>query len=162
MKRKVWLTLTGTQVQPDGSRDTNRRRCAAECLALEDGACVIEYRETEEAEAADETDTAAGDAGEQRGVPCRLEIRPGLLQLEKSGTAGTLLVMEAGKRHACRYETPCGTIPMETLTSRVVSRTVNGHLHVRAQYHLFPDPEYAPEYAVECSVQIKMEPFDLL
>ena len=59
------------------------------------------------------------EATGMEGTVTRLDITPGRLNLMRSGTHPSMLVLEKNRRHHCNYHTPYGTIDLGTYTSEL-------------------------------------------
>ena len=97
------IKITGTQTA-DGETDVIELTTTGTLEPSDDG-WVLCYNETE----------ATG----MEGTVTRLEMTPGRLNLMRSGTHPSMLVLEKIQRHHCNYHTPYGTIDLGTYTSEL-------------------------------------------
>ena len=97
------IKITGTQ-SADGETDVIELTTNGTLEHSDDG-WVLCYNETE----------ATG----MEGTVTRLELSPGRLNLIRSGTHPSMLVLEKNRRHHCNYNTPYGTIDLGTYTSEL-------------------------------------------
>lgn len=97
------IKITGTQ-SADGETDVIELTTNGTLEHSDDG-WVLCYNETE----------ATG----MEGTVTRLELSPGRLNLMRSGTHPSMLVLEKNRRHHCNYNTPYGTIDLGTYTSEL-------------------------------------------
>lgn len=97
------IKISGTQTV-DGERDVIELTTTGTLVASEEGWTLC-YNETE----------ATG----MEGTVTRLDIAPGRLNLMRSGSHPSMLVLEKNRRHHCNYHTPYGTIDLGTYTSEM-------------------------------------------
>ena len=97
------IKITGTQTA-EGDRDVVELTTNGTLEKMENGWCLI-YNETE----------ATG----MEGTETKLEVTPGRLNLMRSGSHPSMLILEKNRRHHCNYHTPYGTIDLGTYTSEL-------------------------------------------
>lgn len=95
-KLDVWISITGVQTL-DGESDIIELTTAGKLETAAEG-----YRLSYE-----ESPVTGLD-----GAVTTLHVGPGQVLLERSGALNSLLVLEPGKRHQSRYETPYGSLMM--------------------------------------------------
>lgn len=103
---KAIIKIVGTQTA-DGEQDTIELTTDGTLERQENGWRLC-YNETE----------ATG----MEGTTTTLDIEPGKLNLMRSGTHPSMLVLEKNRRHHCNYHTPYGTIDLGTYTSELAYR----------------------------------------
>ena len=59
------------------------------------------------------------EATGMEGTKTTLDVTPGRLNLIRSGTHPSMLILEKERRHHCNYDTPYGTIDLGTYTSEL-------------------------------------------
>ena len=97
------IKIIGTQIV-DNERDVIEMTTSGTLEKTDDGWRLC-YNETE----------ATG----MEGTVTQLDIAPGRLNLMRSGTPPSMLVLEKNRRHHCNYHTPYGTIDLGTYTSEL-------------------------------------------
>ena len=97
------IRITGTQTA-DGEQDVLELTTNGTLERAKDGWQLC-YRETE----------ATG----MEGTVTKLDITPGKLNLMRTGTHPSMLILEKNRRHHCNYHTPYGTIDLGTYTSEL-------------------------------------------
>lgn len=97
------IKITGTQTV-DGEQDVVELTTNGTLKRQNDGWQLC-YYETE----------ATG----MEGTTTQLDIVPGHLNLMRSGTHPSMLILEKGRRHHCNYHTPYGTIDLGTYASEI-------------------------------------------
>ena len=97
------IKITGTQTA-DGEQDVIELTTSGTLERTEDG-WILRYNETE----------ATG----MEGTVTQLDIVPNRLNLMRSGTHPSMLILEKNRRHHCNYHTPYGTIDLGTYTSEL-------------------------------------------
>lgn len=97
------IKITGTQTA-DGEQDVIELTTNGTLERASEG-WVLCYNETE----------ATG----MEGTVTKLDIAPGRLNLMRSGTHPSMLILEKNRRHHCNYHTPYGTIDLGTYTSEL-------------------------------------------
>ena len=100
---KALIKITGTQTA-DGESDVIELTTNGTLERSENG-WVLSYSETE----------ATG----MDGTVTTLDISPEKLNLMRSGTHPSMLILEKNRRHHCNYNTPYGTIDLGTYTSEL-------------------------------------------
>ena len=95
------IKITGTQTA-DGESDVIELTTTGTLERTESG-WALTYNETE----------ATG----MEGTVTTLDITPNKLNLMRSGTHPSMLVLEKNQRHHCNYHTPYGTFDLGTYTS---------------------------------------------
>lgn len=103
---KAIIKIVGTQTA-DGEQDTIELTTDGTLERQENGWRLC-YNETE----------ATG----MEGTTTTLDIEPGKLNLMRSGTHPSMLVLEKNRRHHCNYHTPYGTIDLGTYASEIAYR----------------------------------------
>lgn len=97
------IKITGTQTA-DGEQDVIELTTNGTLERASEG-WVLCYNETE----------ATG----MEGTVTKLDIAPGRLNLMRSGTHPSMLILEKNRRHHCNYHTQYGTIDLGTYTSEL-------------------------------------------
>ncbi len=97
------IKIVGTQTV-DEEQDVTELTTSGILTRLENGWQLC-YRESE----------ATG----MQGTETTLDITPGRLNLIRSGTHPSMLILEKDRRHHCNYDTPYGTIDLGTYTSEL-------------------------------------------
>ena len=100
---KAIIKIVGTQTV-DGEKDVIEMTTGGS-LERQEGGWKLCYNETE----------ATG----MEGTVTTLDIEPGKLNLMRSGTHPSMLVLEKNRRHHCNYRTPYGNIDLGTYTSEL-------------------------------------------
>lgn len=100
------IKITGTQTA-DGERDVIELTTTGTLVRTEEG-WLLCYNETE----------ATG----MEGTVTKLDISPSKLNLMRSGSHPSMLILEKNRRHHCNYQTPYGTIDLGTYTSELAYR----------------------------------------
>lgn len=103
---KALIKIVGTQTA-DGEQDVIELTTDGTLEQTADGWRLC-YNETE----------ATG----MQGTVTQLDLTPGRLNLMRSGTHPSMLVLEKNRRHHCNYHTPYGTIDLGTYTSELAYR----------------------------------------
>ncbi|MFR1434153.1 MAG: DUF1934 domain-containing protein [Acutalibacteraceae bacterium] len=103
----VWISITGIQ-RVDGESNVAELSTGGTLEREQDG-YLLTYEESE----------ATGMAG----VRTALHIRDDGVTMERTGAMNALLVLEAGKRHMCEYDTGYGKLMMGVYTQEM-----NNHL----------------------------------
>ena len=103
---KALIKIVGTQTA-DGEQDVIELTTDGTLEQTADGWRLC-YNETE----------ATG----MQGTVTKLDLTPGRLNLMRSGTHPSMLVLEKNRRHHCNYHTPYGTIDLGTYTSELAYR----------------------------------------
>ena len=107
---KALIKIVGTQTA-DGERDVIELTTDGTLDKTAEGWRLC-YNETE----------ATG----MQGTVTQLDITPGRLNLMRSGSHPSMLILEKNRRHHCNYQTPYGTIDLGTYTSELEYR-LNEH-----------------------------------
>ena len=139
MSAEVWLTVTGEQTGPDGSRDRSRTSCRAVYDQFE-GRHIFTYSER---------DPENGAVTESV-----MELSESSCSIRRRGAVSTNMRFVPCKEQDCMYETPYGSIPLTTFTRKIAVRRMGENLHARIRYRMGlmgADP-------VECAVTVKAEP----
>lgn len=97
------IKIVGTQTA-DGDKDVIELTTNGTLDRQEDG-WLLCYNETE----------ATG----MNGTVTKLDISPNRLNLMRSGSHPSMLILEKNRRHHCNYHTPYGTIDLGTYTSEL-------------------------------------------
>ena len=100
---KAIIKIVGTQTA-DGEKDTIELTTDG-TLERQGNGWRLCYNETE----------ATG----MEGTTTTLDIEPGKLNLMRSGSHPSMLILEKNRRHHCNYHTPYGTIDLGTYTSEL-------------------------------------------
>lgn len=135
----VILTITGRQIQPDGTEEKHQTKHRARCKRNGDGAYEITYNERME--------------GIEEPLESRITVDKRRVVIERKGKLSTSLLLEKGRRNACLYETPYGAIPLETEADSIDALTVDRNIHIRVAYRLLQG-----SMTISCTVGIRMEP----
>ena len=111
----VLISITGVQ-SAGGESDTVELTTEGLMEPLDDG-WLLRYEESE----------ATGMVG----VTTELRVGRSGVVLERTGAMSSLLVLEKGKRHLCRYETGYGPLMLGIYTKEIDNRLKNdgGELH---------------------------------
>lgn len=97
------IKIVGTQTA-DGDKDVIELTTNG-TLDRQEGGWLLCYNETE----------ATG----MNGTVTKLDISPNRLNLMRSGSHPSMLILEKNRRHHCNYHTPYGTIDLGTYTSEL-------------------------------------------
>ncbi len=97
------IKIVGTQTA-DGDKDVIELTTNGTLDRQKDG-WLLCYNETE----------ATG----MKGTVTKLDISPNRLNLMRSGSHPSMLILEKNRRHHCNYHTPYGTIDLGTYTSEL-------------------------------------------
>lgn len=103
---KALIKIIGTQTA-DGEQDVIELTTTGTLEKTEEGWTLC-YHETE----------ATG----MEGTVTTLEMSPGRLNLMRSGSHPSMLILEKNRRHHCNYHTPYGTIDLGTYASELKYR----------------------------------------
>lgn len=171
MTEYVWLTVTGEQTHPDGTRETNTTRSLARHEIMPDGSHVLIAEEMVQEQDGPETrgqirrgleqngqdKHGNPDTGDRQGSAAHITVTDHRITVEKTGEYASRMVFETGLEHALDYRTPYGTLPMTIHTSHVAALVVNDNLHAHAKYEL----RMQRDYPVQCAVTIRTEPVQM-
>ncbi len=73
---------------------------------------------------------------EPEGAKVTVAVRPSTTVIERHGEVHSQMLLEVGKRHLCRYETPYGRLMLHTQTEQLTFSFENGTGYLRAAYTL--------------------------
>lgn len=88
--------------------------------------------------------TEYGDTGEE--IRNRLTLRPGQVELKKSGPGMSLLVFEVGKRMDCHYDTVAGQMNLVSDTRRIHWEEASGQRKLHMEYSLLMNGQVMSDY----------------
>ena len=139
MTKDIRITVRGTQREDAGTSDSTEITASGEYY-FRNGSHYMLYEEVEE------------NSGER--IKNSLKCKGNVLELNRKGAVNSRMVFEAGKRHAADYATPFGMLRMETVTTRMLCRSEEACLRIRAEYELWADGVKLSS----CRLTIKAEP----
>lgn len=134
---KALIKIIGTQTA-DGERDVIELTTDGTLEQTADGWCLC-YNETE----------ATG----MEGTVTKLDITPGRLNLMRTGSHPSMLILEKNRRHHCNYQTPYGTIDLGTYTSELGYRLGDHGGEVLFSYTLGFNGGISSAHTVHITVQ---------
>ena len=70
------------------------------------------------------------------GAVVTVTVRGDQTVIDRRGSTVSQILLETGKRHICRYDTPYGRLMLHTRTSRLSSEFVGGNGKISAAYAL--------------------------
>ncbi|MBQ9964795.1 MAG: DUF1934 domain-containing protein [Clostridia bacterium] len=98
---QVTVTLTAVQTM-DGESNRTEQTMAGTLEKTNDGV-VLQYREPPQEE--------------EDGAAVTVTVRADRVVIDRRGSTVSQMLLEAGKRHLCRYDTPYGRLMLHTRTS---------------------------------------------
>ena len=134
---KALIKITGTQTA-DGEQDVIELTTNGTLQRKESG-WLLTYNETE----------ATG----MEGTVTTLDIMPGKLNLMRSGSHPSMLILEKNRRHHCNYSTPYGTIDLGTYTSELTYALAEPGGEITFSYTLGFNGGISSAHTVHISVQ---------
>lgn len=137
----AWIKITGTQTVDD-EQETIEMTTTGSLEPAENGWTLF-YNETE----------ATGMAG----TVTRLDITPDHVNLMRTGSHPSMLVLEKNQRHHCTYHTPYGTIDLGTYASEIAYNLNERGGEVQFSYTLGFNGGISSAHAIHISVQEEKE-----
>lgn len=134
---KALIKITGTQTA-DGEQDVIELTTNGTLQRKESG-WLLTYNETE----------ATG----MEGTVTTLDIMPGKLNLMRSGSHPSMLILEKNRRHHCNYNTPYGTFDLGTYTSELLYDLGDSGGEVEFSYTLGFNGGVSSAHTVHITVQ---------
>lgn len=134
---KAWIHISGTQTVDD--EDDVVELTTTGTLESTESGWKLCYNETEA-------------TGMENSVT-HLEIAPGKINITRTGTHPSMLVLEKNRRHHCTYQTPYGAIDLGTYASELDYdlTEIGGELHF--SYTLGFNGGISSAHAVHITVQ---------
>lgn len=137
MTGEVTVLICGTQSSGGESAPPVRQSAEGRCY-FKNGRHVVLFDEPAE--------------GARQPARSILRMGQGRLEVTRRGVLGAHMVFEVGKRNACLYRTPYGSIPLGITATRIECAEGERELRMEVDYEL--DSDGAP--VAECSIEIRV------
>lgn len=137
MTKEVLITITGTQNSPEDGENTLEVTSRGEYF-FRGGKHFVVYEEAEE--------------GSGTVIRNRVKFKQGYLETVKNGAVNATLFFETGKAISSCYETPYGSMMMETETAWVDVTESEELIEVEASYKLSMNCEFLADCRIHISV----------
>lgn len=93
------------------------------------------------------------EATGMEGTATRLDISPGYVQLTRTGTHPSMLILEENRRHLCNYQTPYGGIDLGTHMSELTYDLNDHGGRMKFSYTLGFNGGISSAHTVEITIQ---------